>query len=131
MANYRNYAVQIGYLGEDPEVRNTSGGKVITFRVATNKRWKDKKTGEIKESTFWRRYEAWNERGENIAAIMRKGDRIQVVSEPSNNEYEKDGVKHYRETHTVISWLNLAAPKLKTEDGEKQIADDGDDDIPY
>lgn len=133
MANYRNYSVQIGYLGSDPESRNAGDGKVITFDVATTKRWKDKETGEKKESVFWRRYEAWNKTGENILTRMKSGARIQVVSEPSNNKYEKEGVTHHVERHTVLDWLDLSGQPRDSQTGNAGAGggDDFDDDIPF
>ena len=106
MAQFRNYAIQIGYLGSDPESRQVGDDKVVTMDVATTKRWKDSE-GQQQERTFWRRYEAWNKMGENMLSRLKKGSRVQIASEPSNNNYEKDGVTHYTERHTVMEWLAL------------------------
>lgn len=108
MPNYRNYAVQIGHLGSDPEIADTEGGRrVVTFDVASAKRWRDKESGERQERTFWRRYQAWEPLADSIMKVLKKGSHVQIVSEPSNNNYEKEGVKHYQERHTVIDWLAL------------------------
>ena len=42
----------IGNLGVDPEVKAMpSGGNVVTLRLATTRRWKDRSSGDFKEHT--------------------------------------------------------------------------------
>ena len=51
-----NKVTLIGNLGQDPEVRSTqNGGEIATFSIATTESWKDKNTGERKDSTEWHR----------------------------------------------------------------------------
>ena len=51
-----NKAILIGNLGADPETRHTaSGDTVTTVRIATTESWKDKQTGEKRETTEWHR----------------------------------------------------------------------------
>ncbi|HEX8985807.1 MAG TPA: single-stranded DNA-binding protein, partial [Bryobacteraceae bacterium] len=45
-----NKVILIGHLGKDAETKFTTGGAAkTTFAIATNRRWKDKETGEWKE----------------------------------------------------------------------------------
>ncbi len=49
-----NRAILLGNVGRDPEIRHTnSGDKVATFSIATSETWRDKATGERKETTQW------------------------------------------------------------------------------
>lgn len=51
-----NKVTLIGNLGADPEVRYMpTGGAVTNIRLATTERWKDKQTGERRESVEWHR----------------------------------------------------------------------------
>ena len=51
-----NKVILIGNLGADPETRYLPSGEAVTnIRVATTDRWKDKASGEMKESTEWHR----------------------------------------------------------------------------
>jgi len=51
-----NKVTLIGNLGADPEVRYMpAGDAVANITLATSMRWKDKQTGERKESTEWHR----------------------------------------------------------------------------
>ena len=51
-----NKVILIGNLGADPERRATaSGDTVCTLRIATTEKWKDKASGEMRESAEWHR----------------------------------------------------------------------------
>lgn len=75
-----NRADLIGHLGKDPEVRATqTGTKVVTFSIATSERWKDKDTGERKESTEWHNVVIFNEALCDIAErFLKKGSKARV-----------------------------------------------------
>lgn len=74
-----NKAIIIGNLGRDPEIRSfPSGDQVANVTVATTDRWKDKQTGENKESTEWHRV-VFNGRLAEIAGqYLRKGSQVYV-----------------------------------------------------
>lgn len=58
----KNTVSLIGRLGADPEVRRlSSGDPVVSLRLATWERWKDKATGERKEKTEWHSVVIFNE----------------------------------------------------------------------
>lgn len=46
-----NKWIGIGHLGRDAEVRQAGGVSVVNFSVACTRRWKDSKTGDLKEDT--------------------------------------------------------------------------------
>ena len=51
-----NKVMVVGYLGNEPEVKQLEGGRALTrFSIATSERWTDKHTGEEKERTEWHR----------------------------------------------------------------------------
>jgi hypothetical protein len=50
MASDLNMVQLIGRLGNDPEIRNTQGGKnVANFSIATTESWRDQNSGERKK----------------------------------------------------------------------------------
>ncbi len=54
MARGINKVILVGNCGKDPETRYMpSGGAVTNISIATSASWKDKQTGETKESTEW------------------------------------------------------------------------------
>jgi single-strand DNA-binding protein len=73
----------IGNVGQDPEIRTTSGGgRVATFSLATSRQWTGQ-DGNKQEKTEWHRVVAWdNARGSKLAGIIeqyvKKGDKLYV-----------------------------------------------------
>ena len=77
-----NKAIVVGNLGQDPELRYTSNeNPVANFSMATNRRWKDRETGEQQERTEWHRVVAWGTTGENAAKFLSKGRQVYVEGE--------------------------------------------------
>lgn len=79
----------------DPELRYANNGTAVaSFRVASNSRRKNRQTGQWEDGdTTFLSVSAWGARGENVASQFSKGNRINVVGELKQREYEKDGVK--------------------------------------
>jgi single-strand DNA-binding protein len=90
-----NKVILIGHLGRDAETKFTPAGAAMTrFSVATNRRWKDKESGEWKEETDWSNVVLW--RSENVANYLTKGKQIYVEGRLQTRSYEdKDGKKVY------------------------------------
>lgn len=82
MSRSLNKATLIGNLGNDPEVRSTTGGnRVATFSLATSRTWNDA-SGTKQEKTEWHRCVVWNTKGSALADIVekyvKKGDKLYV-----------------------------------------------------
>ncbi len=90
-----NKVILVGHLGRDAETKFTPGGAAVTrFSVATNRRWKDKESGEWKEETDWSNVVLW--RSENLANYLTKGKQLYVEGRLHTRSYEdKDGKKVY------------------------------------
>ncbi len=88
-----NKVILIGHLGRDAETKFTPGGTSVTkFSVATNRRWKDKQSGEWKDETNWTNVTLWQ--GENVAPYLLKGTQLYVEGRIQTRSYEdKDGKK--------------------------------------
>ena len=94
MAGSVNKVILIGNLGKDPEVRTMqSGGKVVSFSVATSESWNDKASGERKEKTQWHRVVIFNERlGEVAEKYLKKGMKVYLEGAIESRKYtDKDG----------------------------------------
>jgi single-strand DNA-binding protein len=82
MSRSLNKVTLIGNLGNDPEVRSTTGGnRVATFSLATSRSWNDA-AGAKQEKTEWHRCVVWNTKNSQLADIVekyvKKGDKIYV-----------------------------------------------------
>src|SRR5665811_665546 len=74
-----NKVTLIGRLGADPEVRYMpTGGAVANITLATNFRWKDKQSGEKKESTEWHRVVFFNRLAEIAGEYLKKGSQLYI-----------------------------------------------------
>ena len=92
-----NKVTLIGNLGADPEVRYMpSGGAVTTIRLATTRRWKDKQTGEKKESTEWHRVVFFNRLAEVAGEYLKKGSQVYVEGHLRTQKWQaQDGQDRY------------------------------------
>lgn len=72
----------IGRIGRDATLRNAGAKKVLSFSVAVDTGWGDRKT------TTWLDCSLWGERGEKLAEYIVKGDRIGVTGEMGSREHE-------------------------------------------
>lgn len=94
MAGSVNKVILVGNLGRDPEARNMqSGGKVVSFSVATSETWNDRASGERKEKTQWHRVAIFNEKlGEIAEKYLRKGSKVYLEGALESRKYtDKDG----------------------------------------
>ena len=74
-----NKVILVGNLGRDPEARAfPSGDKVVTVTLATTDRWRDKNTGENKESTEWHRIVFHQRLAEIAEQYLRKGSQVYI-----------------------------------------------------
>ena len=76
-----NSTVVTGNLARDPELRFTPQGKaVVTLSVADTPRNFDKASGQWSDGvTDWVKVTAWDQLAENVAASLKKGDKVVVI----------------------------------------------------
>lgn len=91
-----NKVTIVGFLGQDPILTHLPDGKPsATFSVATNETWKDKKTGEKKESTEWHRVVTFGKLASIISQYAKSGSKVYIEGKLQTRKYNKDGVDHY------------------------------------
>lgn len=110
MANDLNQCNFIGRLGRDLETRTfPSGDQVANGTLAVGSKWKDRNTGESKESTEWVRLVFHGKTAEIATTYLGKGSQIYVTGEMRTREYEQDGVKKYSTEIRVNNFQMLGA----------------------
>lgn len=79
-----------GKLTRDPELRYVGANKtpICSFGLAINKRWKDKRTGELKQEATFVDVDAWGKTGEYLAGGAAKGAGVLVVGELKLDRWE-------------------------------------------
>lgn len=120
----------VGNLADDPELRYLpTGGPICKFTVLTSPR---KNVGGE-----WRNEEgsphfitAWNKLAENIAASLKKGNRVMVTATIRQHKFERDGETQYRwettaeEVGASLKWAEVGVTQMARASRGEVPADD-------
>jgi single-strand DNA-binding protein len=108
MAEGLNRVMLLGNLGQDPELRMTSGGQaVLKMRLATSETYLDRNKVR-QERTEWHSVVVWGRRAEALSKFLTKGSRLFIEGGLRTSSYDdKDGNKRYR-TEVVAQNVILA-----------------------
>jgi single-strand DNA-binding protein len=92
-----NKVILVGNLGADPETRYLPSGEAVTnIRVATTDRWKDKASGEQKESTEWHRIAFFGRLAEIAGEYLKKGSQVYIEGRIRTRKWQdKEGQDRY------------------------------------
>lgn len=144
----------IGNVGRQPEARySPSGDCICSFSIAVNESWKDKSTGEKKESTEWVRIVAYRKLGEICAEYLKAGSPVWIQGKLKTRKWQdKDTGADRYSTEIVADQMQMlggrddssgqqrqAAPQHQTPQRQRPAAPqapaanlaDMDDDIPF
>ena len=112
MARGINKVILIGNLGNDPDVRYTSGGSPIAnVSVATSESWRDKETGDMQERTEWHRVVFFSRLAEIVSEYLRKGSKIYVEGRLQTRKWQdRDGNDRYT-TEVVANEMQMLDSK--------------------
>jgi single-strand DNA-binding protein len=110
MAKDLNKAQLTGHLGADPEMRYTSSGSAVTtFRVASNRSWRDR-DGAQHEDTEWFRIVAWDKLGEICNQYLTKGTRVYIEGRIQTRKWtDRDGNDRYTTEIVAQDMIILSA----------------------
>lgn len=103
-----NKVILVGNLGQDPEMRSTSGGtSVANIRIATSETWKDKQTQEQKERTEWHSVVFFGNLADIVGQYLKKGRQVYVEGQLRTRKWQgKDGSDRYT-TEVVASEMQM------------------------
>jgi single-strand DNA-binding protein len=143
-----NKVIIVGNIGKDPETRFLPSGDALTkISVATSDRYKDKATGEMKETTEWHRITFFGKLAEIAGQYLKKGSQVYVEGKLRTSKYtDQSGVEKYS-TEIVADSMQMLGGRM-SEGGSpaisSQVKDRGpinssasaslgemDDDIPF
>ena len=111
-----NQAIILGNVTKDPEMRYTPNGRaVISFSVATNRRWTNQE-GQQQEETEFHNIVAWGKLAEICSQILYKGRKVLVAGRLRTRTWEgQDGVQR-RSTEIIADNISATgAPKAAGE----------------
>ena len=130
-----NKVMLIGNLTRDPELRYTPAGQsVVSFGLATNRRWTNSQTGEQQEQAEFHNIVAWGKLAETCNQILAKGRKTYVEGRLQTRSWEgQDGVKKYRTevvADNVIVLDRKPSDSGETPSAEKEIPQEPSPDMP-
>ncbi len=102
----------IGNVTRDPEMRTTTGGQnVLSLSVATNERWKDKASGEMKERSEFHNVVVWGDLAQALSQNLKKGMRAYVSGRSQTRTWEtQQGQKRYT-TEVIADQVSILGVK--------------------
>lgn len=112
-----NQVMLIGHLAANPEHRYTpKGTDIATFRMATNKRWKDADSGDPRERTEWHRVVVFGQPAKFLVDNAKKGSLVHVEGSLRTRDWnDKEGVKRYT-TEVVARSVQLLDRRERPEE---------------
>lgn len=86
-----NNVTLVGNLVDDPELRFTpSGVAMAKIRIAVNRRWRDRQSGEWQEDTSFFNATCWREQAESVSESLQKGARVIITGRLDQRSWETD-----------------------------------------
>lgn len=111
-----NKVILVGNLTKDPELRFSSGGGAIAnWAIATNDSYKDKNTGEVKESTEFHRCVAFGRVGEIAGEYLKKGSKVYVEGSLKTRKWQDSSGQDRYTTEIVVNDLQLLDSREREE----------------
>ena len=140
-----NKWIGIGNLGADPETKYMPNGDcVANIRIACTESWKDKSTGEKKESTEWVRVVFYRKLAEIVGQYLKKGSSVYVEGRIRTRKWQdKEGQERYTTEIEANEMQMLGGkpagdsaqsqqkPQQRNAQGAQGGASDESDEIPF
>ncbi|MBL0713514.1 MAG: single-stranded DNA-binding protein [Desulfosarcina sp.] len=103
MAAGINKVILVGHLGRDPEVRYTQDGRPIcNFTMATSEQWRDKNTGEKRDSTEWHRVVVFGKLAEICGEYLSKGRQVYIEGKLQTRKWTDNNGNDKWTTEVVV-----------------------------
>ncbi len=104
----KNFVQLIGYLGKDPEIRNTSSGQILGhLRVATD-HYHKREDGTATTITTWHDIKLWNKLAQQLPGNFIKGNHVLIEGEIQYRTFlDHVGHKRYMTQIKAFHILNL------------------------
>lgn len=118
-----NKVIIVGNLGREPETRYMpSGDAICNIAIATTDKWKDKGTGEQKESTEWHRVAFFGKLAEIAGQYLAKGSSVYIEGKLRTRKWtDKDGVEKYT-TEIIADTMQMLGGKAGGEPAARNSA---------
>jgi len=104
MSGSVNKVIILGNLGADPEIRTFgNGGKVCNLRIATTERWKDRNTGEQRETAEWHTVAVFSEGLVRVCEqYLKKGSSVYIEGKLQTRKWQDQSGNDRYSTEIVL-----------------------------
>lgn len=115
-----NKVILVGNLGRDPETRYFPNGESVTnVSIATTDTWKDKATGEKKETTEWHRVSFSGRLAEIAGEYLKKGAQVYVEGSLRTRKWQdKETGKDRQTTEIRADRLKMLSSRVEPQPGK-------------
>lgn len=118
-----------GNLVKDPELRATrKGTQVLTFRIASNRSYKNQQTGEWEQVADYVTCAVMGARAEALSRILSKGAKVAVNGSLRYREWDGEDGQHH--SMHEIHVLNVVLMSKRASQGDGEPAQDAGDQGP-
>ena len=120
-----NKVILVGNLTSDPELRSTpSGQAVCNFRLATNRVWTDRASGQKQQEAEYHTIVAWGRLAEIASQFLTKGSLAMIEGRLRTRSWQDSaGNKRFR-TEIVAQTLQLGPRFQKTIEAAEPAKED-------
>lgn len=103
-----NRVTLIGRLGADPEIRTLENGVMVgRFGLATSENYKDRQSGEWKETTEWHDVVVWRQAAERAQRSLTKGTLLYVEGKLTHRKWQDKEGNNRKTTEVVASYFRI------------------------
>lgn len=132
-----NKVILVGRVGKEPEVKSLDNGNTVAnFSLATSESYKDRTTGQRKETTEWHSIVCWKSLAEISQKYVHKGDLLYIEGKIRTRSWEKDGVTRYTtevvaDNMTMLGRGSQPKPNTPVLESSGVPANNSSDDLPF
>jgi single-strand DNA-binding protein len=114
-----NKVIIVGNVGRDPETRYLPSGDAVTnISVATSDRYKDKQTGEMKETTEWHRVAFFGKLAEIAGQYLKKGSQVYVEGSLRTRKWTDQSGQEKYSTEIRAETMQMLGSKMSGASGD-------------
>jgi len=96
----------LGNIGKIEVRYAASGDAIVNMSIATSDKWKDKQTGEVKETTEWHNVVVFKKPAEIIGQYASKGDKIYIQGKSRTRKWQDQNGNDRYSTEVVLDGFN-------------------------
>lgn len=116
-----NKVFLLGNLTADPELRTTPSGKLVCrFRMATNRFWVDRQSGEKKQSVEYHSVVAWDKLANIVSQYLSKGRLVFVEGRLVTRTWEDNSGNKRSRTEIIAENIQLGPRFTQTPTEEQE-----------